>query len=855
MFVSFVIAFVLAVFSFYQLKTLPPLWLAVAILLVLLSIVLMAKKSGVSLSTRPLSLPASRFSWLKRPEPSWVLNVLLGFIIGWSWVFWQTFFSVNVEPLWLDKPVVIQGEVVGLPQMTTTERGLRYRFSMRLHHIRDPESLKPTSKNKSFENEQAWYGSKPTVQLSWYLRPEAEQLKPFLPEPKQTWQLQVKLKTNHGSMNLGALDYESWLYQNRIAAKGYVVDKVGKADGTQANRLLSGEIDSGLRHQLAQRLQNVFADSPFKGLYQALSYGDRSAITDGQWQVLQNTGTVHLMAISGLHMGMVALLGYLLFKALWWLGLYRIRHLNLPLFGAAGALLFASVYLVLAGFSIPTQRAYLMVVAVLLFLFMKRTFQPWSALALAALLVVLWDVRSVLSLGFWLSFLAVALIFAVLQIPLVKRSPKWQQLIWIQLVLTFGLAPYLIWSFHFLPTFSLLANLVAVPFVSFIGLPMVFLASFLALLSTSIASQSVVWMDGLWELVWSFLQTLSAWQNASITLGSLSLWQLGLCYFLMFTVLLAGNRRLRLAAMFFLLIGVLWVGVFSAKDRPQNGQAWLNVLDVGQGQALVIETQNHVLVYDTGAKWGTKMDGAKLAVLPFLRARNWTQVDRVMVSHSDMDHAGGLQRLLNEIDVKEVTSGQPEVLMKALRPTEYTIESCRAGQQWQWDGVDFFVLSPGIAGLDKSLRSDNDRSCVLKVTAGAHSILVTGDLSARGEKKLLKAYAQTADGNPLSADILVAGHHGSRYSTAPEWLARVQPKVVLFSSGYKNRYHFPAQQTLQRLDSKVRWFNTACAGGIGYLIDRNRDEFGSEPQYQARQLRLKWYHHRCSPENKGILFQ
>lgn len=852
MFVSFVIAFVLAVFSFYQLKTLPPWWVAVAVLLALLLTVLMAKKFGVSLTTRPLSLSASRISWLRRPEPSWVLNVLLGFIIGWTWVFWQTFFSVNIEPFWLDKPVVIQGEVVGLPQMTTTERGLRYRFSMRLKHIRHPVTLNSTEQTKPFESEQAWYQSKPTVQLSWYLRPEARQSMASLPEPNQIWQLQVKLKANHASMNLGALDYESWLYQNRIAAKGYVLDK---ADGTDMNRLLSGEVDSGLRHRLAKQLQEVFANSPFKGVYQALSYGDRSAITDAQWQVLQNTGTVHLMAISGLHMGMVALLGYLLFKALWWLGFYRIERLNLPMFGAAGALLFASVYLVLAGFSIPTQRAYLMVVAVLLFLFMKRAFQPWSALALAALLVVLWDVRSVLSLGFWLSFLAVALIFAVLHHPVVKRAPKWQQLIWIQIVLTFGLAPYLIWSFHFLPAFSLLANLVAVPFVSFVGLPMVFLVSFLGLFSDSLASQAVLWMDWIWEWLWSFLQTLSGLQHASITFGSLTLWQLGLCYLLLFTVLLARSFRNRLASVVFLLIGVLWTGMFSHPDRPQNGQAWLNVLDVGQGQALVIETQNHVLVYDTGAKWGTKMDGTKLAILPFLRARSWTQVDRVMVSHSDMDHAGGLQRLLNEIDVKEVSSGQPEVLMKALRPTEYTIESCRAGQQWHWDGVDFFVLSPGIVELDKRLRSDNDRSCVLKISAGSHSILMTGDLSARGENKLLQAYAQTSDGNPLSADILVAGHHGSRYSTGPEWLARVQPQVVLFSSGYKNRYHFPAQQTLQRLDSEVRWFNTACSGGVGYSIDRNRDEFEPQPQYQARQLQLKWYHHRCSPENKGILFQ
>ena len=487
-----------------------------------------------------------------------------------------------------------------------------------------------------------------------------------------------------------------------------------------------------------------------------------------------------------------------------------------------------------------------MVLAVLLFLVLRRTFQPWSALALAALLVVVWDSRAVLSLGFWLSFLAVALIFSVLQQPRVKRAPKWIKLVWIQLILTVGLAPYLIWAFHTLPSYSFVSNLFAVPFVSLLGLPLLFLVSVLSMLSVDLAQWFMPMVDQLWQGAWLALEWIANLNFSSIAFGTLNGWGLIAIYIGLFSLLLATSKRQIILSSAL----VLAVVSFDYLNKPtlQNQQASVNLLDVGQGQAVVIQTQHHVLVYDTGAKWGDKMDGAKLAILPFLRAQNRSQIDYLMVSHSDIDHAGGLSRLLQSLPVKQVSSGQPEVLNTQLAALNPSIQACYAGESWRWDGVLFEVLSPGLPTFDERFKTDNDRSCVLKVTAGKQSVLIPGDLSAKAEQTLIAHY-----GAQLQSTILIAGHHGSRYSSSEAWLQAVNPLVVLFTAGYQNRYGFPNTDTLNRLNDSQRWFNTACSGGIGYRL--GVDEFDGLPVYQARKHQQKWYHHRCLLSEKGIAYQ
>lgn len=871
MFISFVLAFIIAVFGFYQLSNLPTIWdgLLLGVIFSVFFITSFIAVSGFQQSAvfgRGSILDQAKrnqYDYLGQLIKKRLINAYLGFIIGVCWVFGQTFFAVQLEEAWLNKPVQLQGTISSLVVETKQAGRVRLRFKFKVDKIQAlngqviTRTLAENSVNTSVPIEkpkpivESWSLVKPTVQLSWYLSQAQYQQLTHQPRNGQTWQWVAKLKANHSSMNLGALDYETYLFQNRIDAGGYLLLKPDR--GWHAN-LVEPASGVNIRAWLAQRLSTVFEDSSLKGLYKALAYGDKSDITDTQWQVLQNTGTIHLMAISGLHMAIVSALGYWVFKGIWWLWVYRTQRITLPMFGAVGALLFATFYLVLAGYAIPTQRAYIMVLAALLFLVLRRKFQPWSALALAGLMVVLWDSRSVLSLGFWLSFLAVALIFATLRQPLVKRLPNSLKMVWIQLTLTFGLAPFLIWAFHFLPSYSFISNLFAVPFVTLVGLPILFFVSLITFVSIDLAQWLMPLIDLVWQALWWPLSWVSSLPFSSITLGQLNGWGLLMIYGALFMALLSRTKWVKIFSVMTLLVALFFS--WSSESRPQNGQASLNVLDVGQGQAVVIETKNHVLIYDTGAKWGDKMDGVKLAVLPFLRARNWSQVDYVMISHADMDHAGGLERLVESMSIKHISSGQPNVINDRLREYRqqqpslplHSVELCRAGDSWVWDGVAFDVLAPGLPELATKLTNNNDQSCVLKVTAGEQSVLIPGDVSTNIERDLIAVY-----GNKLQSTIIVAGHHGSRHSTSKQWLDMVKPEVVLFTTGYKNRYKFPAEDTLKRLDESIVWFNTGCSGGVGYQL--GVESFDPRAVYQARKTQQKWYHHRCLKDEKGRAYQ
>lgn len=762
-----------------------------------------------------------------------------GFIIGLALAFAHAFFSPALQENLYGRTLLIEGEIVDLPRYSVQNSQQRMQMRLALERIWVVEDGK---RPQQFQQAGSYGGSRPLLQLSWYRPLEPERR---LPQAGERWALAVKLNANHASMNLGGFDYESWLYQNHLTAKGYVLEK---APWTDANRLLTPEPHLPLRAAFANRLEPVVAGSSLQGLYEALIYGDKHHISDAQWRVLQQTGTIHLMAISGLHMGIAALVGMLLFKAAWWLGLYRFEWLTLPFLSVVGAISAATFYLLISGAAIPAQRAYLMVVAIGLLWLLQRRFQPWPALAFAALLVLAWDARAVLSHGFWLSFLAVALIFATVQIPAVKAAKRWQQLLWIQAILTLGLAPYLWWAYHFVPSISFVANLVAVPFVSFVGLPLLWLVSLVAVPSTEAARVLMQqFIDPLWQAFW---QLLVWFESVSLPLLMPShfvvLMLLSVALFGLLALFAHAHRLRWPLALVWLACWPLMVWVVEY-PRPPYAQLRVHLLDVGQGQAVVLETARHVMVYDTGARWGDKMDGAKLAILPFLRSRGWQAVDRVMVSHSDLDHAGGLARLLDEQKVGEVVSGQPQKVAEVAQRDATRVLACHAGQSWLWDGVQFEVLWP--LPNAPAADSDNDASCVLKACAAGQCVLITGDLSERGEKRLLQHYPP----NAVRAELLVAGHHGSRYSTSPAWLATVAPQTVVFSSGYRNRFQFPHTQTLQRLPAGTRWYNTACSGGIGFSLGRH--EFNPLPDYEVRKQRQKWYHHRCLDAEQGRYFQ
>ncbi|WP_319558586.1 DNA internalization-related competence protein ComEC/Rec2 [Thiomicrorhabdus sp.] len=834
----FIAGVVLATVSFYRLEQLPQpagfifLW-GLATLFWLVSLFFSAR----------LKTPQSRQFVIKG------LNLVSGVIIGGWWLFGQSFFMTFLLEKDFSQPVQVVGELVESPHVENSGQRIRLSFFMDLQEIAPAEQQlneRPVQSARHFR-----YGFRPRIQLSWYLDSDRyQQLSKnhLMPKAGETWAFFVKLKPNHAWQNPGSFDYETWRMQKGIRASGYVLQRY-HGQVYPDPQVLSTSRFSDLRGELMQVAKRLYMESDFQGVYRALTLGDRSDISQQDWRLMQTTGTVHLMAISGMHMSIMAWLGYQLFAGIWWLGAYRVRRWQRPQFAIFGAVMLATFYLLISGAAIPTQRAWLMVMAGLLFLALQRTFQAWVALAWAIFAVIIWDSASVLSLGFWLSFLAVALIFV--QLPVLQRLGRWKGLFYLQIWLSLAFIPVTAWAFHAIPTYSFLANLIAVPLVGFVILPL----SLVALITAVFWQQGAIWLvelnDKVMSVLWSLFATIDSWPHSLWVIGDFPLIALLLCYLLLIygwcnRTMVKGMLSLGLA------FGLIMASIGGAfLTRPEEEAFRMTVLDVGQGQSLVIETRNHLVVYDTGPKLGNRTDAARIAAIPYIKFRGWSKIDYLLVSHSDIDHAGGVQSLLDAFTVGRALTGQPLQLNHSVHKTHLNplvnFQTCEAGTRWQLDGVAFSFLSPWTEeGESQKLTSDNDRSCVLKVTTGDNSVLIPGDYSSKAEQQLLLRSQKD-----LPSQILIAGHHGSRYSTSRKWLQAIDPEYVIFSSGYSNRFDFPNQETIQRLADKVAWWNTACSGALTFNIDAERIAL----QMPYRQQQAPWYRHQCSPELQGRKFQ
>jgi len=631
------------------------------------------------------------------------------------------------------------------------------------------------------------------IRLSWYGGEKVAS--------GQRWRLTVRLREPRGFSNPGGFDYERWLFAHRIGALGYVV-RQGR------NRLLeAGAGLAGIRQRLADAIDAASGHEPAGGVVKALAVGARDGIDDRQWRILRATGTAHLVAISGLHIGLVAGMMLWIVRATG-LGLGWDRR-RVHLAAALVAFLAALIYAALAGFSLPTQRALIMLALGLGGWLWQRDPSPWRILGLALLGVCLWDPLSPLSAGFWLSFVAVGWIFYLTTGRLRAPSAAMAGL-QIQGGLLLGLAPLSAFFFGQVGWSAPLANAVAVPAVGFVVVPLALLGCLFWWLEPGLSA--VLWQlaGSCLSWLWLWLEWLSElgegiWQQPPRSLGVVVLALSGVALLLM-PPGLPGRW----------LGGVLLLPLlFPPVQRPADGESWVTVLDVGQGLAVVVETASHVLVYDTGPRYSDYFDAGADIVTPFLRARGWRKLDRILVSHADRDHSGGLPALAGLWKTQVMTS------VSTAFP-EIPSVPCRAGQRWRWDGVTFRVLwpRPGAQG------SENDLSCVVKIETKRASVLLPGDIEAQAESSLLNDY-----GGGLKSDVLVAPHHGSATSSSWRWLRAVGPRYVLISSGYRNRFGFPSRRNLDRYrDLGARVLNTATAGAIeihlgkGVGISRHRME-------------------------------
>lgn len=716
-----VLAFCLGVLSLRLIPVIPPGWLLLT-----------------------FALAAFLLLCVRRITGYWLAALLLGL----CWSGWQAgnLLDQRLVSEWDGQTLWLEGRVAGLPQWQAESDWQVVRFELQ-------EAISRRT------------GLPSRLRLSWRDPPPLH--------AGERWRLAVRLKRPDGLLNPHGFDYLQWLTARGIGATGTV--KAGQ-------RLSAGAGVDAWREQLRARQRSILPDSPALGGVLALSLGDGSVLTQEQWQLLQDSGTVHLFVISGQHVSLVAGLGYGLVALLARFGLWPARWPWLPA-ACALALTGAYVYGALAGFAVPVQRALIMVTVVLLWRMSYRPLSSWKPwlLALAAVLVL--DPMVMLQPGFWLSFAAVGCLLLVFAARLV-RWRWWQVLGRAQWAAAIGLLPLLLATGLPVSWVGPLANLIAVPFVSFLLLPLVLLGLLLSgwpLLGGSVLQLAALALQALWWLLEWLVRGWPAWQGAVP-----DIWVLLATAVAVFLLLLPAALRPWWLPLL-LLIPLLWP---AQKSAVPNGQARIWMLDVGQGQAIVVQTAKHALLYDAGPAMGGK-DLGETVVVPFLRGEHIRHLDRLILSHADADHAGGAGAVMRHATVERLISGEPQ------RHRQLQAEGCES-ESWEWDAVRFRQWQW------QDATNGNAASCVLLVDAADERFLVTGDLDVPGEWALLEAWPD------LQVDWLVAGHHGSRTSTAQFWLQRLRPHSVLVSRGRHNSYGHPHPLVLARIRyNDMRLYDTA----------------------------------------------
>ena len=585
----------------------------------------------------------------------------------------------------------------------------------------------------------------------------------------ERWRFTARLKRAHGLANPGGFDAELWLFEQGLRATGLV---------RAAERLQAApwwEIDAA-RQRLRNAIRERVADPAMAGVLAALSLGDQNAIGASDWALFRDTGVAHLLSVSGLHVTLFAWLATLLVQPLW----RRSRRLCLavpaPVASRWLGVVAATGYALFSGWGVPAQRTALMLAAVAALRSLGLRW-PWPLVLLAAAVVVtVVDPWALLQPGFWLSFGAVGLLMAA---GGETAQGGWQRLkaaLRTQAIATVGLAPLGLVCFGQLSAVGLLANLVAIPLISFVITPLALLggvATPLWALAAALMQLLMGWLRllvGLPGAVW-WLPAAPAWAQALALLGGA-------------LMVMRLPWRLRLAGLL-MAVPMCW----PALPVPAEGEFELLAPDVGQGNAVLLRTRTHALLFDAGPVYAPGADAGGRVLLPLLRSLGVRRLELLVLSHRDTDHVGGAAALLQALGVTEVRSslepGHPLLAGRAAR-------RCEAGQSWTWDGVRLELLHPLPAHYDAGLKP-NDLSCVLRVTsASGRRALLAGDLEATQERRLAQREPD------LRADVLLVPHHGSKTSSSAELLAAVRPQLGLVQAGYRSRFGHPAPPVLAR---------------------------------------------------------
>ena len=707
-----------------------------------------------------------------------VIACMIGFF--YAALFAQLRLADTLPTEWQGKDIEIIGVVAELPRQH--ERGLRFTFDV--EQVLTPNATVP-----------------PHILLATYSNKQNE---PLSLHAGERWQLTVRLKQPHGTVNPNGFDFEAWMLERNLRAGGYIHPK---GDNQRLDALVKAPVYliESMRESVRDSFQKILGDAPYAGVLTALAIGDQGSIPNSQWQVFTRTGVNHLMSISGLHITMLAGLAFAITYALWRRSV-RLTH-RLPARKAAAliGLLVALAYALLAGYGVPAQRTVYMLATVAAALWWSRTVAPSQLLCAALLVVLLLDPWAVMSPGFWLSFGTVALIFYV-------TAHRWRLSHWlvvygqVQWAMMIGLIPPLLALFQQVSLVSPIANAFAIPLVSFVVVPLALLAAllhidwplWLAHHAMSVCMMALEWLNKLPDAVW-IQHAPPAW---SIALGMIgALW-----------LLLPRGFPAR-----WLGLGLMLPMFFVLPTTPPQGALRLVIFDVGQGLAVLAQTHSHALLYDSGPDFSGEADSGNRVLIPSLRAQGIAQLDGLMLTHDDSDHTGGARSIMQAMPVGWLSSSlATDHALLQLSPIN---QRCADGQAWEWDGVKFEVLHPAPESYAQEKIRDNNRGCVLKISTGKYSVLLAADIEKDSEARLLQQHA-----DKLPATLLVVPHHGSKTSSTAQFVETVHPRYAVFTVGYRNRYGHPKTEVVERYRTTGSEILRSDEEGA-IVIDMDRENF------------------------------
>ncbi|MBC6414659.1 MAG: DNA internalization-related competence protein ComEC/Rec2, partial [Chromatiales bacterium] len=594
---------------------------------------------------------------------------------------------------------------------------------------------------------------------------------------------ELKLKAPYGLANPHTFDYQQWLTMRGIDATAYV------RSYRKQERTDSAGMIQRWRQLLFDKLQSYKDRFSQIDSIAAITLGLSSLLSYQQRETLSATGTHHLFAVSGLHIGLVFGFFYILIEHLWrilFLHRYLYPSRDVALLGALPA---AIAYAALAGFSVPTQRALIMLVCIVCAGLLRYRISLPQSLAVALLLILIYDPLATLSISFWLSFTAVAMIALFLVISPNLRGWK----------LWFGMQMYIatvmvIPSLLFFTRGALIspfANMVIVPLTAFVVLPCSLMAVAGFMLHDLVALFFMSIADYLFAVLWQindwFASYAPQWFHAIDNRAAL--------FALIGVVLFVALKRKTLRCFAVLLLLPL-LPFFSAPPAVAPGAFKVVFFDVGQGLSVLVRTREHNLIYDTGPRYRSGFNAVHSVILPYLRAQHINTLDTLVVSHADNDHAGGAGVLLQYISPHRILVGE------AIKTSGHPFEYCRHGQSWLWDGVRFEILYP----LQTATATGNNASCVLRISNQEHSLLLTADIEKAAERIL-------ATHPSLSSDVMLVPHHGSRTSSTDDFIDSVSPKMAVVTSSYGNRYALPKPDIIARYYSRgIQVLDTALSG-------------------------------------------